>query len=366
MPVIKKPTIKQVAAEAGVSTQTISRVINNRRDVAPETRERVQRIIERLGYHPSAVARSLIRRRTHTIAVIASGLEYYGPSRTLVGIEKQAAELGFSMLLTLLHDPETQNVTPILSDMLSRQVEGIIWAVPEIGDNRRWLRDLPRLQAPAVFLTMQPQPDLTVVSLANRAGGRIATGHLLEQGYRHIGLITGPPNWWEAQQRLLGWMDALNAAGQVVEPRQIAEGNWSAASGERGFAILREQYPEMDAVFASNDQMAQGVLHAAWTTGVRVPQDLAVVGFDDIPEAAYFLPPLTTIRQESTELGCAAVRVLDRLIADWQEKERIVTLETISLQPELVVRKSSIADLRTADDTDSHDVLSRLTASERG
>src|SRR5438270_3656389 len=152
MPVIKKPTIKQVAAEAGVSTQTISRVLNNRRDLAPETRERVQRIIERLGYHPSAVARSLIRRRTHTIAVIASGLEYYGPSRTLVGIEKQAAELGFSMLLTLLHDPETQNVTPILSDILSRQVEGIIWAVPEIGDNRLWLRDLPPLQAPAVFL----------------------------------------------------------------------------------------------------------------------------------------------------------------------------------------------------------------------
>ncbi len=338
---ITRATIKQVAAEAGVSTQTVSRVINGRPDVADTTRERVQSVITRLNYQPSAVARSLIGRRTHTIGVVGTGLEYFGPSRTLAGIEQQAAKLGFSVLLSLLHTPETLQVEPVLAEMLSRQVEGIIWAIPEIAGNRRWIRNLTQSTVPVVFLTMQPQPDLPVVSLDNRSGGRLATEHLLAQGYAQIALITGPLTWWEAQQRQLGWQDALAAAGRTIEPQHMIEGNWSAASGERAFLTLREQYPEMDAVFASNDQMAQGVLHAAWTANVRVPQDLAVVGFDDIPEASYFIPPLTTVRQESTELGRIAVQILSRLIDSWPEAGQIATLESAWLQPELIVRASS-------------------------
>jgi LacI family transcriptional regulator len=337
----RRSTIKHVAAEAGVSAQTVSRVVNERPDVSPETRKRVQEVIDRLGYQPSALARSLLGQRTHTIGVVGSGVEYYGPSRTLAGIEKQAAALGFSVLLALLHEPATMDIAPVLSDMLARQVEGIIWAVPEIAENRNWIHSLVQPPVPIVFLTMQPQPDIPVVSLANRAGGRLATEHLLMQGYEHVALITGPLDWWESRQRRLGWEDALTAAGRAVDARQIVEGDWSAASGERAFATLREQFPEMDAVFASNDQMAQGVLHAAWTANVRVPDDLAVVGFDDIPEAAYFIPPLTTVRQDSTELGGTAVRVLVRLIAAWHETGRIATLESIWLQPELVSRRSS-------------------------
>jgi LacI family transcriptional regulator len=338
----RRATIKQVAAEAGVSTQTVSRVINGRAEVAETTRERVQSVIARLNYQPNAVARSLIGRRTHTIGVVGSGIEYFGPSRTLAGIENQAAELGFSLLLSLLHVPDTVQVAPVLTEMLSRQVEGIIWAVPEIAGNRHWIREFSRPAVPMVFLTMQPQPDLSVVSLDNRTGGRLATEHLLAQGYQHIALITGPLSWWEAQHRQLGWQEALAAAGHGVTPRQIVEGNWSAASGEHAFLTLRAQYPEMDAVFAANDQMAQGVLHAAWRAQVRVPADLAVVGFDDIPEAAYFIPALTTVRQESTALGRIAVRLLSRLIASWQETGRIATLESAWLQPELIVRASSI------------------------
>src|SRR5919202_3879943 len=166
----KRATIKHVAAAAGVSTQTVSRVINDRPDVSTETRRRVQQVIDRLGYQPSAVARSLIGQRTHVVGVVGTGLEYYGPSRTLAGIEKQAAELGFSVLLSLIHEPETENVETVLGDMLSRQVEGIIWAVPEIANNRRWIRELPPPSVPVVFLTMQPQPELAVVALANRTG----------------------------------------------------------------------------------------------------------------------------------------------------------------------------------------------------
>ena len=126
MRAMKRATIKQVASEAQVSTQTVSRVINGRPDVSPETRIRVQQVIERLSYQPSAVARSLIGRRTYTLGVVASGLQYFGPSSTLTGIEKQAADSGFSVLLTLIHEPHTEEIEPVLSDMLSRQVEGII------------------------------------------------------------------------------------------------------------------------------------------------------------------------------------------------------------------------------------------------
>jgi DNA-binding LacI/PurR family transcriptional regulator len=171
----------------------------------------------------------------------------------------------------------------------------------------------------------------------------MATEHLLAQGYRQIAIVTGPLTWWESRERQLGWEDTLSAAGLTIESRQIVEGDWSAASGEQAFATLQAQFPEMDAVFASNDQMAQGILHAAWTANLRVPQDLAVVGFDDIPEASYFIPPLTTVRQETIELGGTAVRVLHRLIDEWHKTGRIATLESVWLQPQLIVRKSSIA-----------------------
>src|SRR5215216_5831252 len=164
----QRATIKQVATEAGVSTQTVSRVLNSRPDVSPETRLRVQQVIERLAYRPSAVARSLIRKRTHTIGVVGSGLEYFGPSRTLAGIERQAADLGFSVLLTLIHEPETEDLRPVLADMMSRQVEGIIWAVPEIANNRTWISSIGQPAVPIVFLTMEPRSGSTVVSLDNR------------------------------------------------------------------------------------------------------------------------------------------------------------------------------------------------------
>ena len=343
---ITRITIKQVAAQAGVSTQTVSRVLNDRPDVSPETRTRVQQTIDRLAYKPSAVARSLIGRRTHTIGVVGSSLEYFGPSTTLVGIEKEAAESGFSVLLALVHEPDTENVRPVLEDMLSRQVEGIIWAVPEIGNNHLWVDALALPVLPIVFLTMATRPNLPSVSVDNRLGGRLATEHLLASGYRHIGLITGPLNWWEARERKLGWQDALSAAGLRIEARQVVNGDWSAASGEHGFEKLRQQFPEMDAIFASNDQMAQGVLHAAWTANLRVPDDLAVVGFDDIPEALYFIPSLTTVRQQSAELGRTAVRMLNGLIQDWHQTGRVPEVEPVRLEPDLINRKSAVAQER--------------------
>ncbi|HUS15594.1 MAG TPA: LacI family DNA-binding transcriptional regulator [Chloroflexia bacterium] len=347
MQTTKRATIRQVAHDSGVSVQTVSRVINGRPDVAESTRLRVQQTIDALGFQPNAVARSLIGRRTHTIGVVGAAIHYFGPSSTLAGIEQQARESGLSVLLALLPAPESQDIGPVLAELLGRQVDGIIWAVPQVGDNRRWLREHPPLPAPIVLLTMPPEPDRAVVAVDNCAGGRLATEHLLAQGYRHIGLITGPLSWWEARERQRGWEEALLAAGLPPVAAQIVEGDWGAASGTRGFARLRAQFPAMDALFASNDQMAQGVLHAAWEAGIGVPGDLGIVGFDDIPEAAYFIPPLTTVCQESTALGGAAVRLLTTLLtagpnADGAEPP------AVRMEPRLVVRQSSIRRAATA------------------
>jgi LacI family transcriptional regulator len=349
----KKVTIKQVAREAGVSTQTVSRVINQRPDVAPETRRRVQQVIDRLGYQPSYIARSLIQGRSCTLGVVGYGLEYYGPSRTLSGIERQANEFGFTLLLSLMRHPAPGDRTAerLLRDMLARHVDGIIWAVPAIGNNRGWIeQELRRLSVPVVFLTMEPRSNLSVVAIDNRSGGRMATEHLLAQGYQNIGHITGPLDWWEARQRKLGWQEALKGVGKAVKESLVVEGNWSAESGTQGVLRLLKQRPDVDAVFLGNDQMALGGLQAARQMGRRVPDDLAMIGFDDIPESAYFHPPLSTVRQQIFDLGCHAVRELNRLIETGRQTDAEVQPKTVLLQPELIIRESSAAKKPIADE----------------
>lgn len=338
----KRITIKQVAKQAGVSAQTVSRVINERPDVAPDTRERVLQVVQQLGYHPSSIARTLIHGRSSTIGVVGTGIEYFGPSRTLVGIERQAAELGYTVLLGLTPHPETDSGEQVLRQMLAYLVDGIVWAVPEIGQNHEWVqRIVSKLNIPIVFLSARPAAGLTVVAMDNRSGGHMATQHLIERGYRRIGLIAGPSLWWEARERQLGWRDALTEAGLATEPALVAEGDWSAASGEKAMHTLLAQSPDIDALFASNDQMALGALKATRSLGLRVPEDLAIVGFDDRPEAAFFCPPLTTIRQDVVELGRRAVGELNRAIVSLQNGKPASTSTALLLQPQLIVRESS-------------------------
>jgi len=335
-------TISQVAREAGVSSQTVSRVINNRQEITPETRKHVQDVIERLGYQPNAIARSLSQRRSHTLGVVTSGLEYYGPSHILVGVEQGANQEGLSIFLNLLHQPESKNIGPIVNGLISRQVEGIIWAVPEIGDNRSWFREaMPHPPIPVIFLSTRPRDDLNVVEIDNRNGAYMATQHLLEKGYRKIGLITGPLSWWAASERRRGWQEALAAAGISFGDAQVVEGNWSAESGERGLHELLEKFPDVQAVFACNDQMALGLMQAARSLGKRIPDDLAVVGFDDIPESAFYYPPLTTIRQGLYELGHMAVQTFVRIRDAEKNGGSAVSAQTVWLQPQLVVREST-------------------------
>lgn len=344
MPYYKPVTIKQVAREAGVSPQTVSRVVNNHPDVSPSTREIVQQVIDRLAYQPSHVARTLIQGRSWTFGVVGAGLEYFGPAHTLSGIEKQADDLGYSLHLSLVSQPERSDVHQVWRDMVSRRVEGIIWAVPEIGDNRTWIERLDGdISIPIVFLSMMSNPKLSVVAVDNRKGGRMATQHLLSQSYRRIGLITGPSDWWEVRERRLGWEDALHEARIEGDSSLVVEGDWSPPSGERGLRQLLNRRPDVDAVFICNDQMAIGALQAARSLGLRVPEDLAVVGFDDIPESPYFQPSLSTVRQDMGAVGRCAVKELCRIIEESHQSRVSVQPKTSLIQPELVVRASSLA-----------------------
>jgi LacI family transcriptional regulator len=310
--------------------------------VAEETRVRIWQIIEELNYQPSAIARSLIRQRSLTLGVVTAGLNYLGPSRTLNGVTKRAEDLGYNLLLKELPDFFTKDVQPLLNSLLQRRVDGIIWAVPEIGDNRAWLQDgLDGLSAPVVFLTMESRPGVATVAIDNYAGGCLATEHLLEHGYRNIGHISGPTDWWEAKQRRDGWRDTLHAAGVPEADLHAEAGTWSSASGARAIDRLLARYPEMDAVFVGNDQMALGVLQVACRRGLRVPEELAVVGFDGLSDAAHYWPPLTTVRQDLRELGCTAVRELVRFIESTNQEQAAIQPVSIALRPELIVRSSS-------------------------
>ena len=335
----KAITIKQVAQEAGVSKQTVSRVLNNRPDVAPQTRLRVQAVIDRLRYHPSNLARKL-KQRGHTIGVATAQLGQYGPMRRLLGIDQAAEELGYSLHLDLIHQLEADHSEQVLNELLAWQVEGIIWAVPEISNNRSRLQaKLAQLPVPVLFVSEQTESSLSTIAVDNRAGGRLATQHLLEQGYQHLGLITGPLSWNVARQRRLGWLDVYPTG----HDKQMVEGDWSAASGERGLQQLLAQYPQLDAVFACNDQMALGVLQAAHRLRLRVPQELGVVGFDNTPESAYFWPPLTTVRHQLIEQGRLVVQALVDMIESRQQQGDFAQSEVTLLQPHLVVRLSSVS-----------------------
>ena len=334
-------TIIDVAKRAKVSAGTVSNVLTGKRPVAEHTRKRIQAAIDELGYQPNLLARSLVNRASNSLGVVASGLELYGPSRTLVGIERQANELGYSLLLNLLHDPETADVDTVLDDLLARRVDGIIWAVHEMGHNRAWivperLRALP----PIVFLTMESRPHATIVSTDNRAGASLAVCHLLEQGRRQIGIITGPIEWWEARERLAGWRSCLAAAGCNYSDNLVFTGDWTAASGERGFHHLLAQQPKIDAIFACNDQMALGVLRACHFAGRRVPDDLAVAGYDNMPEAAYLVPSLTSVRQHLADVGRMAVQELHQAVSSRSQGEVSPAYPRL-ITPELVIRESS-------------------------
>ncbi len=338
----KRITIKDVAQAARVSTQTVSRVMNKVSYVSEETRQRVEAVVEQLGYRPSTLARSLSQQRSYTLGIVTFGLKYIGPSRTLNGIADRADELGYMLLMKELDNFDGNRTEDVIDSLLARQVDGILWVAPEIGYNHDWIEErMETIPVPVLFIAMQPREGISSVATDNFRGAQMAIQHLLDRGCKRIGHISGPLSWWEADERKRGWRETLQAAGHEVKDIHCAEGNWSSASGEQAFLQLLESFPEMDAIFVANDQMSLSVLREASRRGICVPDQLAVVGFDNIPESAYFHPSLTTISQDLQLLGEQAVQSVVEMIQARQSGQSIIAQSRFIL-PTLVVRESSI------------------------
>ncbi len=332
-------TIREIARMCGVSVQTVSRVINRRPDVAPETRAAVEAAIAKTGFQPNAVARSLVQRRSYTLGVIAAGLPYFGVAQTLNGITAESEAQGYGLLLKEIPDGNLPNLAPVVEFLMARRVEGIVFAAPDLGESLTSLRArLPIGVPPMVFLKSEPSRAFTTILIDNYGGARAATEHLIALGRRRIGHLAGPLDWHEARDREQAWRDVLREAG--LKPGPLAQGSWTSESGAEAFARMLDEDPTMDAVFSGNDQMALGAMHVMHARGISIPDKIAVVGFDGLEEAAWFTPPLTTIRQPLGELGQMAVREVLAINGDdpGQRSVRSLTLAT-----ELVVRGSAPA-----------------------
>ena len=337
----KRVTIKDVAYAAGVSTQTVSRVINNVSYVSEGTRKRVETVVEEMGYRPSTLARSLIQQRSYTLGIVTYGLNHIGPSHTLNGIADQADQLGYMLLMKEVDNFEEEHTDEVLDSLLARQVDGILWAVPEIGNNRDWLTDrLASVPVPVLFLTMEPRAGVSSIATDNYKGAVMATEHLLACGRTRIGHISGPLDWWEAKERKRGWQQTVKRAGLDASEARCAEGDWSSSSGEQAFLQLLQTFPDLDAVFVGNDQMALSVLREAHRHGIHIPEQLAVVGFDGIAESAFFYPALTTVSQNPQVLGEQAIQSIVEMLQARQENLP-VEAQSSFIQPALMVREST-------------------------
>lgn len=336
-----KVTIKDVARACGVSTQTISRVINNKKDVSIATREKVLAVIAQMDYQPSAMARGM-RQGSKTLGVIITGLKYKGISTTLKGIVQAAERHGLSIILKEIATFDAKDMHPLVDSLLSHQVRGIIYAAPQVGDNWHHVQNsLPTITPPIVFLKGNPASAPLTISLDDFHGAYLVTKHLIEQGYRKIAHISGPLNWWESRERRRGWQQALLDANAPPDDAAWIEGDWSPEKGLYAFRELKIKYPEMDAVFAANDQTALAVLHEAWSTGVSVPNELGVAGYDNISESKFFSPPLTTIRQDFLKLGALAVEKILQTQNDPLPPDSRLP-DTIILKTELITRASTL------------------------
>jgi DNA-binding LacI/PurR family transcriptional regulator len=306
--------MSDVAARAGVSHQTVSRVVNGHPNVAPSTRARVERAIAELGYRPNPAARALVTGSTRTIGLVTVYLDQYGPAQTLVGLERAAREAGYSLSVTVLDDPTADAVRAAVDRFAAQKVDAVV-ALSTYDEVAEALATLD----PAVPLvtveggggTDDPERDTPAVGVGQEAGARLATRHLLDLGHRTVHHVAGPAHSREARARVAGWRAELEAAGAPVP--DCRPGDWTPAAGYAAGELLAARIragEPVGAVFAANDQMALGMLAALHAAGLHVPGDVSVVGFDDLPEAAYFGPPLTTVRQDFAELGRRGVQLL--------------------------------------------------------
>ncbi|HYH77767.1 MAG TPA: LacI family DNA-binding transcriptional regulator [Arthrobacter sp.] len=326
------PRLNDVAALAGVSHQTVSRVVNNHPNVSKATRERVEAAISELGYRRNTAARSLVTRRSQTIGVVGSELSQYGPANTILGVEQAARDAGYFVSIAALKTVNRDTISDALRHFQDQSVDGVVVVVPH-SETLSALDEMA-LDVPVVTVGSLGNDKISGAMVDQKRGAELAVRHLIEQGHRRIGHISGPLDWIDGAARAESWSQTLRAAG--LEDDLLVHGDWSAGSGYR----IGRQFAEersATAIFVGNDQMALGLFRAFSEAGISVPGDVSVVGFDDTPEAAYFVPPLTTVRQDFEELGR---RCVDAMVG---EIEQGAAVSGVVVTPELVVRGSTAA-----------------------
>jgi DNA-binding LacI/PurR family transcriptional regulator len=294
-----------VAKLARVSHQTVSRVLHDSPHVKGDTRERVLAAIRQLNYRPNSVAQALVTGRSRVIGVVTLDMGHYGPATTLLGIEEAAHNAGYAVSITSLRSRSRTSVLDAVQLLRDQAVEGVVVIAPHLVA----MEALSRLPVglPVVAVGAGTTNAVPVVSVDQIGGAKAATQHLLDLGHRTVWHLAGPADWIEAEQRVAGWQAALKQAGAPVPA--LLRGDWSAHSGyEQGRQLLEN--PDATAVFVANDQMALGLLRRLHEVNREKPRHISIVGFDDIPEAGYFTPPLTTVRQDFPEVGRRCIHLL--------------------------------------------------------
>jgi len=327
----RRPTaMADVARLAGVSHMTVSRVLNDHPNVRPQTRQRVLDAIRQLDFRPNSAARTLATRRSNTLGIVTVDTTLFGPASMVYGFEQAAREAGYFVAMSSVRSPTPTSVVRALNRLREQGVEGVVAIMPHDA----WAAALRTVtfDLPVVVIGGGRSADVAAVGVDNVAGAVMATEHLLRLGHPTVHHIAGPQTWPEARERVEGWRASLEAAGVPVPEALV--GTWSAQSGyELGRRLAKDA--SVTAIFCANDHMAMGVLRALTEAHRRVPEDVSVVGFDDIPEAPFMIPPLTTVRQDFGTLGRQSVHLLRELAAGTG------ATPSVRLVPKLTVRRST-------------------------
>lgn len=329
-------SIKDIAKEMNISYSTVSRALNNSPRIKSETREQIQRKASEMGYLPSAVARSLVTRRTNTIGVVVTTITDLFFAEVIEGIEETALNYGYNVILTN-SDGVPEHELAAIQNLRERRVDGIVLvAACASKESKERLFASPAVATPIVIINNVQQEHIGYsVETDNLSGGQIATQHLLDLGHRRIAYIAGPETEWDSVERQRGYEQTLRAAGLAVDPALIVRGSNRPEDGLAAMQQLLALPSPPTAIFCYNDVSALGAMRAIHAAGRRIPQDFSVVGFDDIALASFFEPPLTTIAQAKREMGEKAVQMVLDLLAG----ERVV--EKAVLASELILRAST-------------------------
>lgn len=328
---LRAPSMIDVAKHSGVSHQTVSRVLNNSQVVSPKTRKKVLASIEALEYRPNLAARALVTGRTFTVGVLSFDSGLYGPSSMLHAIQTAAKDEGYIVILTSIRSIDKKSLTEGIDELSKSRVDGIVVIVPQSSD----LQELANLKVKLPIVAREsPDPKkIPSVNTIQSKGAELVVDHLISLGHKKIAHISGPLDWFDASRRLDAWKQTLDKA--KLPSNCVVQGDWTPQSGYEAAKIIMKQ-PGVTAIFAANDAMAVGVLRALNELKLRVPEDVSVVGFDNIQESSFLIPGLTTVNQDFAKIGHELLALLIRRIT----AEDVAELRS-EVIPELVVRGST-------------------------